>query len=733
MLNISPEKSPDLLQRPKFTKLRSPERSPILTRRSRSHERSPERARHLRQLKHRSLEIPSVLSRSPDIGKRRSHYHEGSSESDERLLDQASTPIPIPFKPPASHSPSSSETTPEKSSPQGDDTIIEGHVKTESEDSIGGSEAVTPKLEEPPTDLGKPDRSASVTGEIEQLPPLPEETLLSPDVISPSLKVASAEKQKGMGMSGSETSKSLDNEQLLFDMLDNKEGSTEVIHDVSNEPQSQDDHNIGDTVKDDKKAMVPEEDQHEMDRTEKSEGADDILAELDELDVILDAEEEEEEEGEEEEQKQEMEIHRAKLEETDTGGKEKKEPDGAKLDRTDVVDGGEKEEHQELDKPICEESDIPPDSAIPKQIESENEPPVEVEGSPPEAEPPGDLESKPPETTIEVTEDNKHEPSTEVESAIPSQVQVQHVESPPESEPKPPEEPPTMEDVKVVVPAPPSVELELQVEPGIEPVPTNVDSEQPDIGHELQESKPESSEAEGRPPEVRAGQPGVEGESQSVEPEPVGTMHEPSLVEPSEDKLEASEDIVEPQEDKPEQPEVAAKEEPSELPEVVVNTSAEPTHLSQELESTICHKEPPESSSKSVDTDTSNEASVCESCGDAEKQIANSTEEQDVSIDNDGRTTEDSPVKSEGQSDQSPTKSEGQSDQSPTKSEGESDQSPTKSGGHSDQSPTKSEGESDQSPTRSEGESDQVVIEEDKAKREQSLKKEDSVQESEER
>ena len=581
---------------------------------------------------------------------------------------------------------------------------------------------MTPKLEEPPTDLGKPDRSASVTGEIEQLPPLPEETLLSPDVISPSLKVASAEKQKGMGMSGLETSKPLDDEQLLFDMLDNKEGSTEVSRDVSNEPQSQDDQNISVTVKDDKKAMVPEEDQHEMDKTEKSEGADDILAELDELDVILDAEEEEEEEGEEEEKKEEMEIHGAKLEETDTRGMEKKEMDGVKLDRTDTVDGGEKEEHQELDKLICEESDIPPDSATPKQVESENQPPVEVEGNPPEAESPDDLKSRPPETTIEVTVDNKHEPSTEVESAVPSQVQVGHVESPPEGEPKPPEvepeEPPTMEDVKTVVPAPPSVELELQVEPGIEPVPTNVDSEQPDTGHEPQESKPESSEAKGKPPEVRPGQLELEDESQIVEPEPVGTVHEPSSVEPSEDKLEPNEDKLEPnedklepQEDKPEQPEIAAKEEPGELPEEAVNTSAEPTHLSQELESTICHKEPPESSSKSVDIDASNEASVGESCGEVEKQTASSTEKQDISIDNDGRTIEDSPVKSEGQSDQSLTKSEGQSDQSPTKSEGESDQSPT----------------------RSEGENDQVVTEDDKAKSEQLLKKEDSIQESEER
>ena len=583
---------------------------------------------------------------------------------------------------------------------------------------MGGSEAVTPKLEEPPTDIGKPDRSASVTGEIEQLPPLPEETLLSPDVVSPSLKVASTEEQKGMGTSGSETSKPLDDEQLLFDMLDNKEGSTEVSHDVSNEPQSQDDQNISDTlsVKDDKKAMVLEEDQHDMDRTEKSEGADDILAELDELDVILDAEEEEEEEGEEEEQKEEMEICGAKLEETGTGGKEKKELDGAKLDRTDAVDGGEIEEHEELDKPVCEESDVPPDLTIPKQVESENELPVEVEGSPSEAETPDDLESRPPETTIEVTEDNKQEPSTEVESAVPSQVQVEHVESPPEGEPKPPEaeseEPPMMEDVKSIVPVPPSVELELQVEPCVEPIPTNV-------GHEPQESKPESSEAEGKPPETRSGQPEVEDESQSIEPE---TMHELSLVEPSENKLEPSQDKLELQEDKPEQPEVAAKEEPSELSEEAVNTSTEPTHLSQELESTICHKEPPESSSKSVDTDTSSEVSVHESSGEVKKQIASSTEEQDVSIDNDGRTIEDTPVKSEGQSDQLPTKSEGQSDQSPTKSEGEDDQSPTRSGG-----------QSDQSPTRSEGESDQVVTEDDKVKSEQSLKKEDSIQESEER
>ena len=660
-LNISPEKSPDILQRPKFTKLRSPERSPILTRRSRSHERSPDRARHLRQLKHRSLEIPSILSRSPDISKRRSHYHEGSSESDERLLDQASTPVPIPSKPPTSHSPSSSETTPEKSSPQRDDSIIEGHVKTESEDSMGGSEAVTPKLEEPPTDIGKPDRSSSVIGEIEQLPPLPEETLLSPDVISPSLKVASAEKQKGTIVGGSETSKPLDNEQLLFDMLDNKEGSTQVSHDVSSEPQSQGDQNTSDTVK---KPIIQEEDQR--DRTEKSEGADDILAELDELDVILDAEEEEEEEGEGEgEEEMEKEICGAKLEEPDPGGKEL---DGAKPDTVDTIDGGEVEEHQEIDRHMCEESGVPPYSASPKEVESEKEPPVIVEGSPLEAEPTGDLKSRAPETTIEVTEDHKQEPSTEVEPAVPSRTQIEHVESPPEREPKPPEiesaEPP-MDKIKTVAPVPPKVEHELQVEP----VPTNIGSEQPDIGHEPQESNPESFEAECKPPQP--GRPKVEHESQSVEPEQVETTH--ASVDPREDKFEHE---LGPSEDQvggePEKAELAVKEEPS---EVAVNTNAEPTHLSQESETTPYHKEPTETSSKSADMEALSQTSVHESSGETEQPM---TQEQDGNIDSDGRITEDSPKKSEG-------------------------------------------------------ESDQVVTDDEKAKSEQSLKKEDSIQESDER
>ena len=617
-LNISPEKSPDILLRPKYTKLRSPERSPILTRRSRSHERSPDRARHLRQLKHRSLEIPSISSRSPDISKRRSHYHEGSSESDERLLDQASTPIPIPSKPPTSHSPSSSETTPEKSSPQRDDSLIEGHVKTESEDSLGGSEAVTPKLEEPPTEIGKPDRSSSVTGEIEQLPPLPEETLLSPDIISPSLKVASAEKQNGIIVSGSETSKPLDNEQLLFDMLDNKEGSTGVSHDVSNEPQSQGDDNVSDTVK---KPTIQEEDQH--DRTEKSEGADDILAELDELDVILDAEEEEEEEGEGEEDK---EIFVAKLEEPDPGGKE--------LDSTkqDTIDGGEMEGHQEIHRP---------GSVSPKEVESENEPPVVVEGSPPGAEPTGDLKSRPPETTIEVTEDHKQEPSTGA-----GQTQVEHIESPPEGEIESAESPPV----------PPIVENELQVEPGVEPVPTNVGSEQPNIGHE----PPESSEAECKPPDVQPGQPKIEHESLSVEPEPVGTMQESLLVEPRGDKfdnkLESNEGSVKAHEGEPEKSELAKPGEKA------VNTNTEHTHSSKESEITPYHKEPPETSSKSADMEASSQVSVHESSGEVGQPIA---KDQDGNTNNDGRTTEDSPKKSEGESDQVVTEDEkGKSEQS---------------------------------------------------------------------
>ena len=680
---LTPEKSPDLLLRPKFTKLRSPERSPILTRRSRSHERSPERARHLRQLKHRSLEIPAMLSRSPDISKRRSHYHEGSSESYERLLDQASTPIPIPPKPPTSHSPSSSETTPEKSSPQGDDTVIEGHVKTESEDSMGGSEAVTPKLEEPPTDLGRPDRSASVIGEVEQLPPLPEETLLSPDVVSPSLKVASTEKQKETTVGGSETSKPLVDEQLLFDMLSNKEGSTEISHDVSNEPQSQDGQNIS------RKAAIQEGDQRELDRAE---GADDILAELDELDVILDAEEEVEEEGEEVEPR---EGGGAKQEEeADTA---EKELGGIEQARTDTGDGREKEEHREVDNPVCEESGVPPDSAIANEVESKTERPVEAEGRPPVTEPPSDLESGPPEITIEVTEDNKQEPSTEeAESARPSQV---HVESPPEGEPKPPEaesaEPPMMEDVKIIAPLPPSAELEL---PDVEPVP---DSKRPDIGREPRESvaTSETSEVEHKHPEIRPGEPEVEGEGQSTEPEPAGITYESSLAEPSEVKVEKKVgDQCEPPGDKPEWPETAAKEETSELQEKAVDTNAEPTHMPQDIEITTCHKEPPETSSKTEGAEASNQPSVHESSGEVEQPIANLT---DGKIDVDGRrTTEDSPTKS-------------------------------KRG--SDQSPTKSEGESAPSPAKSEGESDQVATEDEKAKSEQSLKKEDSIQESDER
>jgi hypothetical protein len=529
---------------------------------------------------------------------------------------------------------------------------MEGHVKTESEDSMGGSEAVTPKLEEPPTDLGKPDRSASVTGEIEQLPPLPEETLLSPDVISPSLKVASTEKQKKTIVGGSETSKPLDDEQLLFDMLDNKEGSTEVSHDVSKEPQSQDDQNIGDTVK---KATI---DQHEADRTEKSEGADDILAELDELDVILDAEEEEEEEGEGEEEK---EVWGAKLKEPDPGGKEEKKLDGAKLDTVDTVDGGEVEENQEIDRPRHEESETPPS---PNEVESENEPPGEVRDSPPGAEPTSDLKSRPPVTTIEVTDDHKLEPSTAIEFAVPSQIQVEHVESRPEGEP------PMMEEIKTVTPVPPLVEHELQVEPGVEPVPANIGSEQPDIGHEPQESNPESSKAECKPPDLHPGQPKIENESQ---------------IEQREDKFEHTlEDQVEPLEGEPEKPELTVKEEPSEVLEEAVNTNAEPTHSSQESEITFYHKEPPETNSKSADTEGLSQTSIHESSGEAKQSIADLTE-QDGNSDSDRRIAEDSPKKSEGES------------------------------------------------IRSEGESDQVVTEDEKAKCEQSLKKEDSIQESDER
>ena len=676
-MNTSPEKSPDLLHRPHFTKLRSPERSPIMTRRSRSHERSPDRARHLRQLKHRSLEIPHISSRSPDIAKRRSHYHEGSSElTDERLLDQASTPIPIPSKPPASsHSPSSSDATPEKSSPQGDDTIIEGgHVKTESEDSMGGgSEAVTPKLEEPPApavDQVRPDRSASVTGEVEQLPPLPEETLFSHEdvVLSPTLKVATADKLKETDSDVSKTSKPLDNEQLLFDMLSNKEGSTTMSRDES-------------------QAEEKETGQNEIDRTEKAEVADDILAELDE---ILDAEDAEDgEEGEEEEE-------------------EKDVPP----DKTDAGSGEGKEEVQESDKPPREESDFSSDSVIPKEVESGHEHPVEVEGQHPSAGYPNDFKLKPPEVTAVAAK----EPVSEVESAVPSQVRE---DGQLENEPKPAKvesgEPPTLEEVKTAR-VPPSVELEIQIEPTAEPVSTSIDSGQAEVERE-------PSKVEYEPLEVEHGQPEGEKEHERTESELVQ-----SVPELSEDKGQPLLDEIQPLESKPELPlkveleltEVPVKEEASKQSKEAVNTSTESTTNSQSQESmgpatASCEQLP--ASTESVDLEASGQSSVHILHGEVEKPTESSiTKEQVGSTSDVNKMLEDSPAKSEGQVDQI-TESEREIDHV-----AKSTDKVAVSEGHTDQG-----GKEDD-----EVRSDQMVTD-DQVKSEHPLEKEDSMQESDER
>lgn len=538
-----------MLHRPQFTKLRSPERSPILTRRSRSHERSPNSklvAKELRNLKHRSLEIPHTHSWSPD-NKRRSNTYEGSSESPDRLI---STPIPIPIKLPPSHSASSSEITPDKSPPQGEDTTIQVHVKTESEDSLGGSEAVTPKLEEPifPEQI-RPERSTSATGEVEQLPPLFEETSLSPD-ISRSLKVA-----KGTPNEGSEVSRSLDEE--LFKMLDSKEGSVKLS--LESYPQEA-------TVK------------NQVEGKEKSEVAKDIAEHedikfLDELDKALEAAEEEtDEDGE--------------YEDEDEDEEERKD-----VDRANVVKSREKEVIQEATKPVVEEPNFRLDSET-TMIESEQESGTNGESKPLGVEHPINIESKSPSVESKPSEETKKVISSiKVESEPPPQIKLEDAEQGcPQIEVEPPEVE-TERNVTVEVEHPivtftPPIE-KPEPEQG-EVATTQVHSKPQEVGSDPSEVKRESqtaeveiglTEAEPKQPEAEHGPTQFASEPPSIQPEPLETEHEPLKFDsnvlntgftPPEDDQESPQDKQAPHVDKheksPEDEQQSSEAEPESLP-----------------------------------------------------------------------------------------------------------------------------------------------------------------------
>ena len=593
MVNLSPEKSPDVLQRPQFTKLRSPERSPILTRRSRSHERSPNSrlmAKELRSLKHRSLEIPHASS--PD-NKRRANIYEGSSESPDRPI---STPIPIPVKPPPSHSASSSEITPDKTPPQGDDTSIQVHTKTESDDSTGAIETVTPKLEEAvfPESV-RLDRSTSAAGEVEPLPPLPEETSLSPD-ISRSLKVANANVPPRTPEDGSEVSRSLDEE--LFKMLDSKEGSVEP----SLEDNSQE-----------------EKVESGVERKEKPEGVEDtaehvgILAEFDEM---LAAAEEEDEYDDEEEDEEKEEV---------------------KVDKPDDEESKAKEMVQTSTKPTDEQPDLSLASES-TEVESEHEFGVSTEGTPLEAEQPADVESKPPKVEPKPPEVEEEPIEDKVDSSSSSKAEP---ESPPQIKPEPEdiehdhargEEKPhdkveAEQEVKVEVEHPqvtvsPPVN-EPKNEPAEEFEPTKVVSEPPEVHQE-----PSNVNRESQTVELDLEPTVAESKHSQTEPELTQPVSEPPSVHPEPGlpvvvETPPSEDKQESPETKPEPPPPSlVLEEPCEQPaggDVVEQTSSvlelkvtsadkepeatketspgppQPSGESQELEPTIGSREEPSS------------------------------------------------------------------------------------------------------------------------------------------
>ena len=520
MINLSPDKSPDLLQRQHFHKLRSPERSPILTRRSRSHERSSEKARQLRELKHRSLEIPHIQSRSPDM-KPRSHTHEGSSDSPDRLISKRSsldipliqsrspdmkprsraqeassespdrmmsTPIPIPVKAPLSqHSASSSEITLDKSSPHdpGDDTIVLAHSKTESEDSLVGSEALTPKLEEPVF----PEQIR--TGEMEQLPTLPEETLMSPDS-SRSLKLATVKKKEGTGEGGSEDGKSLD--EALFEMLDSKESSVERSLDKTSQEEPQ-----GET-----KAERDAERKEKTGGGKETQEHEDILAKLDEL---LDAvEEDDEEEESEEEEKEKEKEKKGKLQEPETGRGEGKEMSEATSEPVG----------EEPDKDTTRESE--PDSKVDSNIVDDQSPTiVEPERS--------EGDSKPEEGRMESSTEVKGEPQPPSDSK-PDDHETLQVDS------KPPEVVPDHPLVEIEIePASPSVEFQPKLD-------TNVDSVKHETTDEV-DHEPEPTETQPKTPDAENEQSKAEpAPPQKVEPKPPGVQ-----VEPSKAELKALEDV----------------------------------------------------------------------------------------------------------------------------------------------------------------------------------------------
>lgn len=596
MVNLSPEKSPDVLHRPHFTKLRSPERSPILTRRSRSHERSPNSklvAKELRNLKHRSLEIPHIHSRSPD-NKRRSITYEGSSESPDRLL---STPIPIPTKLPLSHSASSSEITPDKSPPQGEDATVQVHVKTESEDSLGGSEAVTPKLEEPlfPEQI-RPERSTSAAGEVEPLPPLLEETSLSPD-ISRSLKVA-----KGTPDDRLEVSKSLDEE--LFKMLDSKEGSAEPH--LESYPQE----------------AIVEAKVEGKEKPEVITEPEDIKF-LDELDEALDAAEEETEEDDEDDEYE---------------GDDENEEEQKDIDKVDTVESREIEVIREVTKPVVEEPYFRLGSET-SAIESEQElgtntvsTPLEIE-HPAKIEPkPPDVESKPSEQIGEVSIEVDPEPPPQMEpedtERTCSQVKVKLLEVETEQDV-------TAEVEHPVVPFAPPVEKPEPEQGEVAPAevhsePLQVESEPTDVKRESQTAEVEIGATEAEPEQSEA-EHELASEPPSIQPEPLKTEPEPLQFDssvlgtessPPEDKQESPQGKQMPHEDKqekhPEGEQESSEAEPrplsNEKPCVqseMISRVEEPTSLADDLEVVTTNQEPeipketslgpPESSNESQD------------------------------------------------------------------------------------------------------------------------------------
>ena len=479
----------------------------------------------------------------------------------------ASTPIPIPIPssvkvPAPSHSASSSsEVTPEKSSPQGDDTL---HVKTESEDSIGGTEVSTPKLDEPV--FQEQVRSASAAGEVEQLPPLPEETLLSPEVcISPTLKVAK-EQQTSKGPSaggGSDVDRtqpeSLDN--ALFEMLNSKEGASE--RPLDNQQQQGELQGEMETRK-------------KRERAKESSDRENILAELDELDVILDAVEEEDEDEEEDDDKE--------MEEKETEEKEVEEGEEHKLggrqevidDTADAVDGEESTEtaiHAELDS--CSESSQGPPTHEPdtKSVEADSQDISDTVAETKPAE--GEIESpaiaEPVEVDVE-DKDNKRDdvivkeklPKVEsegfkMESEIGGVTQqggggVLAVRA--GSEPQEVEHEPQ------------NVDRESE-QSEIERKPLDSKSTTPPLEPEPPRSQSEPPVAVSESPTPESSPPDIPPEEQEAEPEPQDvkfTIPDSELIVPSEDEE------IELLDDKADVPNIASQEDGHEQPEVVAAT-----------------------------------------------------------------------------------------------------------------------------------------------------------------